>query len=138
MIPRVALDTNVVVSALLKPHGLEDQILRLALAGRLLLCTSPAVLLEYHRVLVAPKFKFRPAEVDTILKQVEGSSTLFHPFRALTVSNLEPDNRFYECAHAAEANFLITGNLKHFKKGYRTTAIVNARQLLDLLAAREI
>src|ERR1035438_9097901 len=50
MIPRVVLDTNVVVSALLKPHGLEDQVLRLALAGRLLLCVSPDVLAEYGRV----------------------------------------------------------------------------------------
>lgn len=49
MIPRVVLDTNVVVSALLKPQGLEDQILRLALAGRLLLCTSPAVLAAFSR-----------------------------------------------------------------------------------------
>ena len=65
MIPRVVLDTNVVVSALLKPQGLEDQILRLALAGRLLLCTSPAVLQEYALVLAAPKFKLRPAEIDT-------------------------------------------------------------------------
>ena len=60
MIPRVVLDTNVVVSALLKPNGLEDQVLRLALAGRLLLCLSPEVLVEYARVLASPKFKFQP------------------------------------------------------------------------------
>jgi len=48
MIPRVVLDTNVVVSALLKPQGLEDQILRLALAGRLLLCCSPIQSTSYR------------------------------------------------------------------------------------------
>ena len=31
----VVLDTNIVVSALLKPQGLEDQVLRLALSGHL-------------------------------------------------------------------------------------------------------
>jgi putative PIN family toxin of toxin-antitoxin system len=133
MIPRVVLDTNVVVSALLKPQGLEDQVLRLALAGRLLLCVSPEVLAEYARVLASPKFKFRPEEIATALRQLEKAGSLFNPARTLRISDHETDNRFYECADAAQAAFLITGNLKHFKKDYQTTKIVNARKLLDLL-----
>ena len=79
MIPRVVLDTNVVVSALLKPQGSEDQVLRLALAGRLLLCVSPQVLGEYGRVLSSPKFKFQPEEVATALRQLEKAGSLFRP-----------------------------------------------------------
>jgi putative PIN family toxin of toxin-antitoxin system len=138
MIPRVVLDTNVVVSALLKSQGLEDQVLRLALAGRLLLGTSPAVLEEYARVLPSQKFKLRPKEIVTTLKQIEKASSLFHPTDTLRLSDHESDNRFYECAEAAQANFLITGNLKHFKKDYRGTRVVNARQLLDLMASRQV
>jgi putative PIN family toxin of toxin-antitoxin system len=138
MIPRVVLDTNVVVSALLKPHGLEDQVLRLALAGRLLLCVSPDVLAEYGRVLSSPKFKFQPEEVATALRQLEKASNLFRPTRTLKISTHESDNRFYECADAAQAAFLITGNLKHFKKDYHATKVVNARKLLDLLATGQI
>jgi putative PIN family toxin of toxin-antitoxin system len=138
MIPRVVLDTNVVVSALLKPQGLEDQVLRLALAGRLLLCVSPEVLGEYARVLSSPKFKFQPEEVATALRQLEKSGSLFSPVRTLKISEHEPDNRFYECADAAQAALLITGSLKHFKKDYQTTKIVNARKLLDLLATGQI
>jgi putative PIN family toxin of toxin-antitoxin system len=138
MIPSIVLDTNVVVSALLKPQGLEDQILRLALAGRLLLCISPAVLEEYARVLPAPRFKLRPEEVAKTLKQLESSSSIFHPAHNLKISDHEPDNRFYECADAAQANFLITGNLKHFKKHYKTTTVVNACQLLDLLGTGQV
>src|ERR1035441_2850457 len=110
MIPRVVLDTNVVVSALLKPHGLEDQVFRLALAGRLLLCVSPEVLAEYGRVLSSPKFKFKPEEVATALRQLEKAGSLFHPAQTLRIPAHEPDNRFYECADAAQAAFLITGN----------------------------
>ena len=138
MIPRVVLDTNVVVSALLTPRGLEDQVLRLALAGRLLLCVSPEVLAEYGRVLSSPKFKFQPEEVATALRQLEEAGSLFHPARTLRISAHEPDNRFYECADAAQAAFLITGNLKHFKKDYRATKVVNARKLIDLLATGQI
>ncbi len=138
MIPRVVLDTNVVVSALLKPAGLEDQILRLAFSGRLQLCTSRPILEEYGRVLQAPKFKFRPGEVATTLEQLESRSKLFHTTRALKVSDDESDNRFYECADAAQADFIITGNLKHFQKNYRATLVVNARQLLDLLGDGQV
>lgn len=138
MIPRVVLDTNVVVSALLKSQGLEDQVLRLALAGRFLLCTSPAVLAEYSRVLPLPKFKLRPEEIVTTLKQLAKAGSLFHPADTLRISGHESDNRFYECAEAARANFLITGNLKHFKKDYKGTRVVNARQLLDLMASGQV
>ena len=138
MIPRVVLDTNVVVSALLKPQGREDQVLRLALAGRLLLCVSPQVLAEYGRVLSSPKFKFQPEEVATALRQLEKAGSLFRPERILKISDDEPDNRFYECADAAQAAFLVTGNLRHFKKDYQATRIVNARKLLDLLATGQI
>ena len=138
MIPRVVLDTNVVVSALLKPHGLEDQVFRLALAGRLWLCVSQAVLAEYARVLPYPKFKLRPEEVATTLRQLEKAGSLFHPARTLRISAHEPDNRFYECADAAQAAFLITGNFKHFGKDYKVTKIVNARKLLDLLGAGQV
>src|ERR1017187_10230388 len=102
MIPHVVLDTNVVVSALLKPDGLEDQVFRLALAGRLLLCLSPEVLAEYARVLSSPKFEFQPKEIATALRQLEKAGSLFSPARTLKISNHEPDNRFYECADAAQ------------------------------------
>jgi len=138
MIPRVVLDTNVVVSALLKSQGLEDQVLRLALAGRLLLCTSPAVLEEYARLLPSPKFKLRPEEIATTLRQMEKASSLCHTTDTLKISDHESDNRFYECSEAAQANFLITGNLKHFKKDYKGTRVVNARQLLDLMASGQV
>ena len=138
MIRRVVLDTNVVVSALLKPQGTEDQVLRLALAGRLMLCVSPQVLAEYSRVLSSPKLKFQPEEVAMALRQLERAGSLFRPGWNLEIFEHEPDNRFYECADAAQAAFLVTGNLKHFKKDYQATRIVNARRLLDLLATGQI
>ena len=138
MIPRVVLDTNVVVSALLKAQGLEDQVFRLALAGRLWLCVSPAVLAEYARVLPGPKFKLRPEEVATTLRQLEKAGSLFHPARTLRISAHETDNRFYECADAAQAAFLVTGDFKHFSKDYKVTKIVNARKLLDLVGASQV
>ncbi|MDQ2944995.1 MAG: PIN domain-containing protein, partial [Acidobacteriota bacterium] len=52
----------------------------------------------------------------------------------LKIAGHEDDNRIYECAVAAKANYIITENAKHFKKPYKNTKIVNARQLLKLVA----
>ncbi len=48
------------------------------------------------------------------------------------------DDIFLECAEAAEADFLITGNLKHFPKDrrWKNTRIVTSRELLDILGPR--
>jgi len=53
----------------------------------------------------------------------------------LKISGHEDDNRIYECAAAAKADFIVTENAKHFKKPHKTTRIVSARQLLRLLGA---
>jgi predicted nucleic acid-binding protein len=56
------------------------------------------------------------------------------PRAVLNLSNHEPDNRIYECAQAAHARYIVTGNRKHFAQSYKSIEIANTRQLLDLLA----
>jgi len=133
MIPRVVLDTNVVVSALLKPDSLEDQVLRLGLAGRLRICLSAEIVAEYALVLPRPKFKLQPEEVKQALARLRAASTMFSTVRTIHVSKDDPDNRFLECAEVTEAMYLVTGNIKHFPKQYKGTQVVTARRLLELL-----
>ena|ERR1700674_3527525 len=133
MIPRVVLDTNVVVSALLKPGSLEDQVLRLGLAGRLRLCLSTDTLAEYALVLPRPKFRLQPDEVKQALARLRAASAMVSPVRTIGVSKDDPDNRFLKCAEAAGARYLVTGNIKHFPKQYKGTQVVTARRLLELL-----
>ena len=45
----------------------------------------------------------------------------------------ESDNRLLECAQAARADYLVTGNVRRFPKTYLNTAIVTPRQFMDLL-----
>ena len=134
MSPRVVLDTNVVVSALLKRDGWESQVLRLGLAGKFQLCVSPAVLAEYALVLPRLRLKLQPKEIDHTLSNLRGSSRFVHPVRTLDVSRDEADNRFLECAEAAEADYLVTGNAKHFPARWKSTRIVNARLLIEELS----
>lgn len=132
---KVVLDTNIVVSALLKPQALEDQVLRLALSGQFQLCVSPAVLAEYEVVLVRPKLRLAQSEIRRTIEELRRISLMVRPTHTVTKSKHDSDNRFLECAETAEADFLVTGNAKHFPRQWKATKIVNSREFLDLLGA---
>lgn len=57
------------------------------------------------------------------------------PTATLTISPHDSDNRFYECAEAAGADYIVTGNTRHFSKPYKNIKIISGRQLSELLTA---
>jgi putative PIN family toxin of toxin-antitoxin system len=132
---RVVLDTNIVVSASLKEEGREAAVLSLALTGNLSLHVSEAILTEYEEVLHRKKFRLNPGRVDRLLDLIRGVSTLVTPSHVLSISPHEPDNRLLECADQAQADYLVTGNKRHFPKRWKGTLVVNARELLELITA---
>jgi putative PIN family toxin of toxin-antitoxin system len=129
--PSVVLDTNILVSAHLSPLGLEYRVFKLALDLRLRLFVSAPILLEYERVLRRPKFPILPGKVTESLAQIRQNSTLIVPTSTLSVSPDERDNRFLECAESAGADYLVTGNRRHFPADWKTTRIVSARELVE-------
>src|SRR6266853_3358908 len=127
--PRVVLDTNVVVSAALHIGGLEAQVIELIAARVLSLYISSEVLSEYRAVLQRPKFKMLNSEyISRLLNLLADEATHVSPTIRLSASTDDADNRFLECAEAAEADFLMTGNKRHFPERWRTTNVVNARE----------
>ena len=89
------------------------------------------MLAEYAKVLPYPRLKLEPEEIRIALDQIHRFSTIVHP--SMTIDEIkrdESDNRFLECAEEARADYLVTGNLKHFPATWKTTRIVNGRQLL--------
>ena len=60
-----------------------------------------------------------------------GQALLPAPARALGVCADPEDNIFLECAEAARAHYLVTGNQKHFPAKWADTQIVTARRFLD-------
>src|SRR6266446_5314416 len=103
---KVVIDTNVLVSALLKANGSEAGLLLAVADERLIWCVSPAILREYTAVLQRPKFSRIPASYIRALLALAASAEVFNPSSRLSVSNHEEDNRFYECAQAAQADYL--------------------------------
>jgi uncharacterized protein len=128
---RVVLDTNVVVSAHLNSEGYERSVLDLALSGKLRMFVSEAILREYESVLRRPKFRLKPLIVSRSLRLFRSAARVVAPYGQLNVARDFGDNRFLECAEAAKADYLVTGNKRHFPKQWRQTLIVNARELLE-------
>ena len=113
---RVVVDTNVLVSGVLNPHGPPGRIVDAILAERFtLILYDDRIVDEYRAVLARPTFGFRPSEIDALVDFVEiaGESIIA---RHLTVVLSDPTDRpFLEVAAAGHADALVTGNTKHFK-----------------------
>jgi len=136
--PRIVIDTNVLVSAAIQPRGLPARLLESVAVRAVEMCLSEEILAEYSEVLGRAKFAgLDRHRVARLLAVIAAEATLFRPADRLTVSPDESDNRFYECAAAARADYIVTGKALHFNKPHGATRIVTARQLLTLLAPGE-
>ena len=128
---RLVLDTNVVVSAFLAPRGNEGRVLRLALSPDHQLFVSQVIVDEYVRILGKPKLDLRPIDLEAFYASLKQRASWVQPEHRVHISPDETDNRFLECAETIDAEFLITGNKRHFPKVWKGTKIVNAREFLE-------
>jgi predicted nucleic acid-binding protein len=89
---------------------------------------------EYREVLKRPKFAFDPSSVDAFLQDIEEAAGMVYPTKRVRRALDEPDNRFLECAKAAKAHYLVTGNKKHFPfPEFKGTKIVSPAEFAALL-----
>lgn len=116
---RIVVDTNVVVSGVLVDEGLPALILDLAANKKILMVVSENILAEYEDVLRRPHFKIASTRIEQVLSTIRKTSTVVRSTRTLAISRDESDNRFYECAEAGKADYLITGNTKHFPLSHK-------------------
>ena len=135
MILKVVYDTNVVVSAALKPGSIPSSLLALAMAKQVRLFLSPAILDEYTEVLKRPKFRLDAGAVERFLRDLRSAATMVRPTQRVNAAADEPDNRFLECAQKARADYLVTGNKRHFPApAFEDTAIVNPVEFAAIIA----
>jgi putative PIN family toxin of toxin-antitoxin system len=135
MLPlRLVIDTNVVVSAALNPDGLQRTTILLAISKPARLYVSAPILEEYAGVLSRPHLKIRKGVRLRLLQLIKNNSHLVVPSRRLEVSSDPDDNMLLECADAAGADYLITGNQRHFPKFWKKTKIITAREFVNLAA----
>ena len=99
---RLVIDTNILVSALLKPAGPPGRILDAVVQGVIEPIYSLAILTEYDAVLTRRKFAFDPEGIAALLELVASEGWPVARTARLDLSFPDPDDRkFYECAAAA-------------------------------------
>jgi putative PIN family toxin of toxin-antitoxin system len=128
---RVVLDTNILISACWKPGGWEAKAVGLALSGAVTACVSAQVWMEYEEVLLREKFVAMRPRAMQLLSELEARVVVYPTGERVRASVDDDDNRFLECAAAARAEYLITGNLRHYPAVWEGTKIVNARGFLE-------
>jgi putative PIN family toxin of toxin-antitoxin system len=135
MIPlRLVIDTNIVVSAALKPNGLQRTVLLLAITKPARLYVSEAVIAEYREGLARPELKIRKGLRQQVLPLIRSHSQTVTPSRPLQITPDPDDNILLECADAARVDYLVTGNPRHFPKFWKKTKVITSREFLSIVA----
>ena len=111
----VVLDTNVVVSGLMNETGKPGRIIDLALENRFQVAYDDRILSEYEDVLARPELRIRPARARAVIAHIELTGQLIEA-DVLPVDGFQDsdDLPFAEVFIAANAQALVTGNLRHF------------------------
>lgn len=78
---RVVLDTNIVVSAMLRSGGLPEAVFNLAINRIIQLYISEPVLAEYEEVLRRPRLDIHPDKVTNALTRIREAGMLVNPAR---------------------------------------------------------
>jgi len=133
----VVLDTNVLVSGILKPLSKSADILRLIADGMIQLAYDFRLLSEYREVLSRPKFNLAKEAVETFLVRVEEEGLLVSA-KPLNYGLADPDDEpFLEVALSAGVASIVTGNKRHFpKREYGGVKILSPKEFLETLGGK--
>ena len=129
---RVVLDTNILISACWTPGGNESQVVAMALGGRLIACVSATVEAEYRDVAQRKKFARYRDEMEEMIDALLAVCERVEPEGVCTACSDADDNHVMDCALAGRAEYVVTGNLRHFPEEWRGVRATNARGLLQL------
>lgn len=134
---KVVLDTNVLVSAFLKPGRAPDLVVQRALRGEVIPAFDQRMLVEYVEVLGRPRFGFDPKETLRVLLRLITTGERSRPPRLVDVALPDPDDLpFLEVAVATGA-VIVTGNARDFTQAHQVR-VLSPRTLLDELGPERI
>lgn len=116
---RLVLDTNVLISALLKPGSVPDRVLSAIWARGAVVLYDARIAEEYRHVAARPKFRaIAPGRTEEVLAMLLARGERLVEVAAWTgAMNDEGDRMFVEVALGGRAHAIVTGNLKHYPSG---------------------
>ena len=133
MVYYAVIDTNVLISAMLKWNSVPGNVLEFTFSGTIVPVLNEHIVREYREVLSRPKFKFPKDIIDTIVSEIERLG-IYIDAPELEVELPDPKDRvFYEVVmeeRNTEDAYLVTRNLKHFPE---EPFVVTPRQMSDII-----
>ncbi|MDZ7792602.1 MAG: putative toxin-antitoxin system toxin component, PIN family [Spirochaetia bacterium] len=110
----IVLDTNILVSAPLNPESYPAHVLNAILNEKVTLLFDNRILEEYKRVLLRPRFGFSVEIVGPLLDYLESEGEFVAADYSGRQFEDDEDKKFYEVAVTGGADYLVTGNIRHF------------------------
>ncbi len=136
--PKITVDTNVIISSLLKGDSIPARVMSYIL-DECQLCISQFILDELERVLKRPKVKsvisWSNNKIQRYLTGLEEASMLVDDLPELRVVTEDPsDDNVLACAVAAQVDYLITGD-NHLKQleSYGGIQIISPSEFLAIV-----
>lgn len=141
---RVVVDTNVIISAILNPHGKPTQIINAIIDGKLIFITSHAIIDEVRRVLFYPKIKRLLKKKKLASPENISKNFIDRLFNLANITSDEikldviqddsDDKIFLACAVEGKADFIISGD-QHLTtlKNYKEIQILTPTEFINII-----
>ena len=127
------IDTNVLVSAMLKNNSIPGQVVAESLVGDIIPVLNDEIIAEYEDVLNRSRFEFNKHAVQVLIDELKRRA-IFIDYDLIEDEIPDPkDVVFYAVLmekRKEEDAYLVTGNLRHFPvRSY----VVTPREMMDIV-----
>lgn len=127
------IDTNVVVSSMLKKESIPWQIMDMVDKEIIIPLLNEEILNEYIEVITRNKFNFQQSLIENIMQRLKSKAIVVEKAQTLEDFIDKDDIVFFEIVMSARSTmdaYLITGNMKHYPiRSY----IVTPAQMLEII-----
>ena len=132
------IDTNVLVSAMLKWDSIPGNVMELVFDGSIIPILNERIVNEYQNVLLRPKFHLTEDIVNDVLGSIKNQG-VYVDAETIDIESPDPnDTVFYEVVmekRKTEDAYLVTGNIKHFPQ---KPFIVTPREMINIILANHV
>ncbi len=132
----LVVDTNILISSLISDKGYSYRVVQAGANGKVKLVSSLPMMEELKDVLTTEdKFLMTSQEADMVVEKFCELINLVDTVNVPTpdVDN-QPDHIVLQCAEAAKADYIVTGDLKlQGLKKYKETVVVTPRQMMEII-----
>lgn len=106
---RIVIDTNVIASAIFF-GGKPDRLVSLLMMGKIEVCVSDAIALEYNKTANQLAQKYSVRESSTSLGDILSQCEFVSPTQSVNICRDPDDNKFIECALEGRCIYIVSGD----------------------------